>query len=125
MSVPPDQPADEARRWLRFAEDDLLSAHTVLEHQDVAFRIAGFLAQQAAEKALKAVLAAHDLPVPRVHNLRVLAARLPVPTVELNPDDLDLLNPWITAGRYPETCGTQRATRPRSCAWLPSACSRW
>lgn len=102
MSEPPDWPCGEARRWLLIAEEDLLTARTVLAHQDHALRVAGFLAQQAAEKALKAVLAAHDLPVPKIHNLRALAASLPVSAPAIQADDLWRLNPWVVAGRYPD-----------------------
>jgi HEPN domain-containing protein len=67
----------------------------------VALRIAGFLAQQAAEKALKAGLFAASISVPRIHGLNQLLARYPsvgAPDVDL--DDLDLLDPWVIDGRY-------------------------
>ncbi|MGH8896596.1 MAG: HEPN domain-containing protein [Egibacteraceae bacterium] len=73
----------------------------MLEHQNRVFRIAAFLAQQAAEKTLKAILVAHSLPVPKIHDLRVLAERLPVPADALDAVDLELLNDWAIAGRYP------------------------
>lgn len=64
----PWDPEIGARRRLRLAGEDPLTAHTMLDHQKEALRIVGVLAQQAAEKALKA-LAAHDLRVPRTPNL--------------------------------------------------------
>lgn len=124
MSRPPDQPEDETRRWLRFAEEDLLIARSVLGNRDPAFRVAGFLTQQAAEKALKAVFVAYDLGVPKIHDLFALADNLPVSTQELDRDDLQLLNPWITAGRYPGNLPDLGRDEARSCASLPSACSR-
>jgi HEPN domain-containing protein len=66
-----------------------------------ALRIAGFLAQQAAEKALKAGLFASAIGAPRIHGLNQLLARYPMnnaPMVDL--DDLDLLDPWVIDGRY-------------------------
>ena len=67
----------------------------------MALRIAGFLAQQAAEKALKAGLFAASIAVPRIHGLNQLLSRYPsVGAPDVNPDDLDLLDPWVIDGRY-------------------------
>lgn len=101
MSEAPDSPAVEAKRWLALALDDILTAQTILGHQDRALRNAAFLAQQAAEKALKAVLIAHQLLVPRVHDLVALARLLPVPVTDLNEAALEELTEWATQGRYP------------------------
>ncbi|MGH8910112.1 MAG: HEPN domain-containing protein [Egibacteraceae bacterium] len=54
MSVQPDSPLVEACHWLELARDDLLSADTLLCHQERAWSVVAFLAQQCAEKALKA-----------------------------------------------------------------------
>ncbi|MGH8908161.1 MAG: HEPN domain-containing protein [Egibacteraceae bacterium] len=101
MSAPPERAEDQAQVWLRFAQEDLTAARRVLRDEDAVIRIAGFLAQQSAEKALKAVLVAHTLPVPKIHDLYALATSLPVSADDLDPGDFALLNPWITAGRYP------------------------
>ena len=59
-------------------------------------------AQQAAEKSLKAVLVLHDLPVPFTHDLaylrRLIGDHLPPGPSQ---DDLDRLNRWGAAARYP------------------------
>jgi HEPN domain-containing protein len=47
---------DEVRRWLRYAWEDLDGAEAALTRSSAIPRHAGFLAQQAAEKAFKAVL---------------------------------------------------------------------
>jgi hypothetical protein len=52
----PDQLAIESRRWLRLAKDDLAGARVLVERDDVAPHLACYLAQQAAEKAIKARL---------------------------------------------------------------------
>jgi HEPN domain-containing protein len=101
MSDLPDSPAEEAARWLTFASDDLMTADTILEHQDRAFRIASFLAQQAAEKALKAVLIEHTMDVPRVHDLVAIARLLPVAIEALDQAQLEELSGWAVEGRYP------------------------
>jgi HEPN domain-containing protein len=67
--------AGSAAHWLRHAQSDLALAGVeppsgvVLEHLL-------FHAQQAAEKALKAVLVARGQPVPRTHNLARLMEML-------------------------------------------------
>lgn len=74
----PEGPVDEARleahRWLATAEEDLLGATAMLERDDVAPRLACFLAQQAAEKALKARLIGRGIAFPRLHDLLALRA---------------------------------------------------
>ena len=46
----------DTARWLRYAEEDLITAETLLGHPHVPPRQSCWLAQQSAEKALKAVL---------------------------------------------------------------------
>ena len=59
-------------------------------------------AQQSAEKSLKAVVVLHDLPVPLTHDLSclrgVVGDHLPPGPQQ---DDLDRLNGWGAAARYP------------------------
>jgi HEPN domain-containing protein len=94
----PDSPAE---RWYRLATEDLQAAHAILEASGVAPRIACFLAQQAAEKALKAGLFSQGLDFPKIHALTGLLALYPserMPAVD--EDDLDRLDPWVIDGRY-------------------------
>ena len=60
-----------ARAWLAKADSDLLAARRLLE-ADGPFDAVCFHAQQACEKALKAVLAAAGTEIPRTHNLEDL-----------------------------------------------------
>ena len=64
----------------------------------------GFHAQQAVEKAVKAVLLSRGLDVPRVHDVRELARRVSAAGLQLPVDlnSLAALTPWAAAGRYPE-----------------------
>jgi HEPN domain-containing protein len=97
----PEADPTHQQRWLRLAEEDLVAAHVLVREGSAALRIAGFLAQQAAEKALKAGLFAANLPAPRIHGLRQLHASYPddrSPDIEI--DDLDRLDPWVIDGRY-------------------------
>ena len=50
---------DLARELLGLAEDDLVAARALLDVAAVSDAIVGFHAQQAVEKAFKAVLAEH------------------------------------------------------------------
>ena len=64
-----------------------------------------FHAQQAAEKALKALLALADAPIPRTHNLEDLQAQcLELPPVTsasgLEALDLSELTPFAVEARY-------------------------
>ena len=62
---PPDTEPSPAQRWFRLAEEDPIAARVLLRDGSAALRIAGFLAQQAAEKALKAGLFAANAAVPK------------------------------------------------------------
>ena len=72
----PDEPSP-AQRWFVLAEQDLTAAQILITDGSAALRIAGFLAQQAAEKALKAGLFAASIAAPRIHGLNQLVARYP------------------------------------------------
>lgn len=65
----------EARDWLTRAERDLLAATRSMEGATPLPDIAVYHAQQAAEKAVKAFLAAHDRPFPKTHNVVRLVQR--------------------------------------------------
>ncbi len=62
--------------WLRYAHSDLELAR-IEKPPDVLLESLCFHAQQAAEKALKAVLIAKDIPFPKTHNIRTLLDLLP------------------------------------------------
>ncbi len=66
----------EVQAWWALSASDLRVARVVFALQPPEWHVACFHAQQAAEKALKAVLEARELPVPRTHDLALLAQRL-------------------------------------------------
>jgi HEPN domain-containing protein len=97
-----DDDLDPADEWLTFARNDLRSARTLLADEEIPPPIPCFHAQQAAEKALKAVLIACGINPPKVHVLSKLHDQLPDDAkAEFNPDDLARLDPWAVAGRHP------------------------
>ncbi|MDY7104223.1 MAG: HEPN domain-containing protein [Actinomycetota bacterium] len=97
-----DQPPEPTppQRWFRLAEEDLHAGRVLVAEGSAALRIAGFLAQQAAEKALKAGLLASSTHPPRIHGLRQLQQLLPGEPDATLDDDLDVLDPWVIVGRY-------------------------
>jgi len=65
---------EEAERWMRLAKRDQAALSALLNTVDPA--VACFHAQQAAEKALKAVMCLHGLEFCRTHDLEALASML-------------------------------------------------
>ncbi len=91
----------EVRRWLRYAEEDLLAAEAVLETRGMAPRHACWLAQQSAEKAIKAVLIFLQFDFPRRHDLDALRNLTPAGwQVRENHPDLTGLTEWAVEARY-------------------------
>ena len=72
----PPEPGSTAA-WLEYAHSDLALAR-VGRSADVLLETLCFHAQQAAEKAVKAVLVANSIPFPRTHALETLVTLLPV-----------------------------------------------
>jgi uncharacterized protein len=88
--------------WLRYAEEDLGTAERMLQGQGFAFRWACYLAQQAAEKAIKATLVAAGIRFPFIHDLAKLRDLVPAGMeVASLEGDLGSLSRWAEAGRYP------------------------
>ena len=96
------QALDDAFGWLRYAEEDLAAAQVMKTVPAVVPRHPAWLAQQAAEKAIKAVLVADGLPFPKTHDLERLAAMLPDESVLAACDaDLAALTEYAVGSRYP------------------------
>ena len=95
-------PGAEARRWLEYAADDLRTAEFLLQQLDFIPRHPCWLAQQAAEKALKALLIFLQIEYPLSHDLDQI--RLLIPEgwrVRYDPPDLSFLTEWAVEARYP------------------------
>jgi Uncharacterized conserved protein related to C-terminal domain of eukaryotic chaperone, SACSIN len=91
-----------ARRWLSKARTDLALATVVLEKgPDMDPWVGCFHAQQAAEKALKAVLVARGVEPPHIHDLGALAAVMPDDlSLDVSGDDLGDLTTYATGAGY-------------------------
>jgi len=77
-----------------------------------------FHAQQAAEKALKAVLAARSVPIEKTHDLEALLNDCIAAGQPLGPirPEVDLLNPYSVASRYPDSGPNPTAEEGRAAA---------
>lgn len=88
------------RQWLRYAEDDLRTAE-MLQEQGIVPRISCFHAQQAAEKAIKAIFVFLQVDFPFTHDLNRLRDLLPQGwAVKEAFPDLAGLSAWAVEPRY-------------------------
>jgi HEPN domain-containing protein len=93
---------EECLRWLRYAQEDLSAAETMLGLEDVLPRHICWLAQQAAEKAIKAVLVFLQIEFPRSHDLDMLRNLVPDGwRLKSEHPDLAELTEWAVEARYP------------------------
>jgi HEPN domain-containing protein len=95
-------PTVETLRWLHYAQEDLRTGERLLADRDSPPRHACWLAQQSAEKALKAILVFLQIDFPKTHDLNAL--RLLVPegwNVNVPNPELAALTEWAVEARYP------------------------
>jgi HEPN domain-containing protein len=94
-------PVGSVERWLRFADSDLCLAKIQLSG-DVMIEALCFHAQQAVEKAIKAVLVHFDIPVPRTHVIELIIdkaeQKVDVPKFVREAANL---TPYASVTRYP------------------------
>jgi HEPN domain-containing protein len=100
--MPPEFPGvDDPKRWMDFAKTDLRMAREGVEN---GYRLEPlcFHAQQAAEKAIKAILIARRISFPKIHDLDKLMDSLPSeispPPIIRSAKEISL---YAEAGRYP------------------------
>lgn len=87
---------------MRFAHEDFWAAETLGADPEAAARLVCTLAQQAAEKALKALLVLEDIDPPRTHNVQLLADLVPrAGRIADVAADLARLSLWAVESRYP------------------------
>lgn len=113
---------DAASDLLALAREDLSSARALYAAEGISERPVGFHAQQAVEKALKAVLALHDAEFPFTHDIAVLIELSEDAGFEIPRDlaDSDHLTPYAAALRY--GLGDPNAVEPeRAIAWAELA----
>jgi HEPN domain-containing protein len=94
---------------LRKAREDADAVEKLAPDPEIADSVVGFHAQQAAEKSMKAVLAACGDEFPWTHDLRHLMDRLDDVATPLPESlrDVRALAPWAVEFRYGETIDDQ------------------
>ena len=101
MKPPERYPPDDPREWLNRARSNLSKARN--RSPGIYLEDLCFDAQQAAEKAVKAVLLARGIEFPYVHDLGLLLTLLD-DDGEAVPEAIrqaEKLNPYATTARYP------------------------
>jgi HEPN domain-containing protein len=116
---------DLARQLLQLAGDDELAARSLLAATEIADAIIGFHAQQAVEKAIKAVLSQRDVLFPYTHDLDGLLELLRDPGSH-HPDELarvESLTHYGVTVRYGMS-PSSTLDRERAVSWAAAAV-RW
>lgn len=102
-----DDRLSEARKWLKKAKSSLAKAKVGLLFPEILYEDLCFDAQQAAEKALKALFVFQGWPVPRSHDLarllRKLACHCSLPA---QVQEAAILTIYAVTTRYPGTWET-------------------
>jgi HEPN domain-containing protein len=100
---------EEAMLLLRKAREDASAVEKLASDGEMADSVVGFHAQQAAEKAMKAVLVSRGDEFPWTHDLRHLMDRLEAIARPLPESlcDVRMLAPWAVEFRYGETIEDQ------------------
>ena len=88
----------EISNWLRQAEADLTSSENSLESGD--FYVSAFMAQQAVEKSLKALVIKEKGELVKTHNVSKLARIVNIPQNLLTK--ISQLEPVYAETRYPD-----------------------
>lgn len=93
---------DVARALLAKAAGDEAGLRALAGNDEVPDHVAGFLAQQAIEKSLKAVLTARGVPFERSHDIDYLCGLVEDNGLELDEDvkAAVALTPWAVEFRY-------------------------
>ena len=102
MPLDPERIA-ECRAWLDRAQADREAAGILVSAPQARPDIALFHCQQAVEKAWKAFLFWHDVPMRRTHDLRELGEAVADQDGSLQPlaRQAELLTPFVWVYRYP------------------------
>lgn len=93
---------DDFNVWIEYAKTDLRAAYTLLDSGEFFPRQICFLAQQCAEKAIKAILVFENVNFPKQHDLDRLRDLIPKGwKFKESFSDLAELTIWAVESRYP------------------------
>jgi HEPN domain-containing protein len=124
--MPPERlPPDDPREWLNRARSNLVRAKVTLPFvylEDLCFD-----AQQAAEKAIKAVLIARGVDFPLIHDLSRLLTLLEQSGETIPQDIADAtdLTKFAVAMRYPSVAETVTTEEHRRAVVIAEAVVEW
>lgn len=91
--------------WLKAARDDLMVIEKIIDSEYLT-HIVAFHAQQAIEKAIKAVMEESNIDIPKIHNLLTLFVRIEGNTsYSVDQDLLKTLDALYIDARYPGDLG--------------------
>jgi HEPN domain-containing protein len=125
--MPPEGRAREAAlEWLRRARGNLARARQP-KPEEAFWEDLAFDAQQAIEKAIKAVLVLHQIDFPRTHDIGELLGLLADARMAF-PDSIqraDRLTDYATAARYPGHSNPVTETEYREAVGLAEQFARW
>lgn len=107
---------DVADALLAKAVGDEAGLRALVANHDVPDHVAGFLAQQAIEKALKAVLISRDVPFERKHDIDYLCSLIEDSGLNLTPElsAAVALTPWAVEFRYADPFDAPPLDRPKA-----------
>ena len=103
VGEPPVGPPESVQEWLRKGEQDITLCRYLVALADEYWAHVCFLAQQTAEKYMKALLIAQRMRPDRTHDLTKLLVALRKAGCQLPDADADcvLLSPYAVVTRYP------------------------
>ncbi len=118
-------PPTDPREWLNRARSNLTPAES--EGADVLFEDLCFEAQQAAEKAIKAVFIHRGARFPYFHELDELLNRLGASGIKIPKyvRQADELSPFAVVTRYPGLAGPVTKRQHRRAVRIAAAVFRW
>lgn len=101
----------ETTEWIEKAEGDWAVAQREMGASTPVWNVVSFLAQQCAEKYLKAILEEHNIAFGKTHDLVVLlnSSGLLLPELNSQKPSLAHLSTFGIATRYPGTQADRRA----------------
>ncbi len=93
------------KEWINKAEDDLLAARMLMEHEEFPVSVVCFHCQQSAEKYFKAYLTFREVEFPKIHDMIAILENYLIP-LDITFSDIKqqtvLLTDYAVKPRYPD-----------------------
>jgi len=106
-------PSQTPIKWIGYAEGDLRVAETSFNSDAPSYPTICFLCQSSAEKFVKAYLISQGWDLEKIHDIVKLIKKSSNYTDKLKEmeDKGDILNMYITAGRYPQRISSEEISK--------------